>query len=127
MALFALDPQTTVVASDDLLADRQAQAQMITFTGGAIMGAVESLENFGLLVGWNTDTGVADADPSLIFKQLGAHRDCAAGRSRLDCVFDQVVQHLADPLAVEYTIRQVVVGLVDQCQAVLLGLQAQPR
>ena len=84
MALFAFDPQSALVAGDDLLADRQSQSQVIAFTRCAVMGAVEALEDFGLFIGGNTHTGIADADPNFIFIQLGAQRDYAARRCRLD-------------------------------------------
>src|SRR4051794_8430253 len=99
---------------------------MIALARRSVVGAIEALKDLGLLIGWNTYAGVADTDPNFILIQLGSQCDYAARRCRLDRIFDEVIQDLADPFAVEDAIRQISIGLVDQRQAVLLGLQPQP-
>src|SRR5262245_4052832 len=100
MAFFALDPDPALMTFDDLLADREAQAEVVSLARGTVMNSVEALEDLAQFRGGDAHASIADAKPDLGVVQLRAHSNGAAGRRGFDRILDQICQHLADPLAV---------------------------
>src|SRR5207247_107034 len=59
-SFFALDPDCAAVTVDDLARDVQTETKAAVVRGGNLASAMEPFEDLRQLVGWNSDSFIAD-------------------------------------------------------------------
>jgi hypothetical protein len=85
---------------NDVFGNRQTQASTSAFTRASSIHSIEAFENARLLGLWDSDTRVGNGHDYVSILGAGADYDFPPGRSVLNRVIEQVLQHFRHSIAV---------------------------
>ena len=85
------------VELDQVVHDRETEAESGLTPAAARIGLAEAVEDVGEQIGVDAETGVAHREACVVAHPLEAHRDVAPRRRELHGVADEIRHHLAEP------------------------------
>src|SRR5688500_12940780 len=104
----ALHLDAAAVRLDDPVDETEAEPGPLNLRGDHVGGAVERLEDAGLLRGRNAEPAIGDADADLVSGVRGAHANPPPCGAVLDGIADEVLEHTAESGFVTSHRRQIV-------------------
>src|SRR5258708_14306506 len=102
LSLVGLEPDAAALPLDQLPAEVQTQSGAADASLAGVICPREAVEELRLLVAWDADAGIANADHCLTRRLVGAHADSdgAAGGTVLYPVVDEVAGPLLETLPI---------------------------
>src|SRR5260221_8476778 len=102
LSLVGLEPDAAALPLNQLPAEVQTQSGAADASLAGVVCPREAVEELRLLVTWDADAGIANADHCLARRLVGAHTDSdgAAGGTVLHPVVDEVAEHLLEKLPI---------------------------
>src|SRR5687767_11834132 len=94
----AFDGELRAVRLDDAARDRETQPCTATSIATRLPEALEEMRE---LVPWNTHAGIGHRARDAVSLPTSTHRDGTSGRRELECVADEVPQHLGNTVAID--------------------------
>src|SRR5206468_3901756 len=96
----ALYLDIATVGFDDFFRNRQAEAGALCGRLSLVIGLVKLVEDVGKLFRGDAGASISDRNDYVAVCRLHCEGHCAATRGKLECVREEVAQHLVDAVLI---------------------------
>ena len=93
----ALDPDASPVSFDDAFRNLQSEPSALMPCPGALP---KSVKDMGQVLGWDATPRIRNPEDDLAIPRCRARRDMTASLRELDCVANEVLEHLKEPIPI---------------------------
>ena len=97
LAIRALDPDASAVSLDDAFGDGEPEPGAVTPSPGCLP---KSVKDMGQVLGRDATARIRNPEDDLVISRCRAHRDTTASLREFDCVANEVLEHLKEPIPI---------------------------